>query len=560
MPTELLWLALAAAMPLAAFALYAGIRAVGEARDRRPSRDRWAGRPRSSDAAHGELARPAPFPSDSPGPADPGRPTLPALLDPAKPATPRPVAQPVSLDRAQTARSGQRERSTDSRPVARPEPARGVLAKLPVVRPTATGSATDAAPIRPLAAATHASSAIGDSPSPAVDPGRVEPEAIPTRVVPPAPARSGGRDGRAAAGPVSPPPAVPATVPDRPASRGPGLLSSSLEPIRSAFGRGNRARAQPAPIWPQPEGLAEPFRPIVAAADGSGPCPFCEDSRERGAWFCRRCRRPLDSRASAATAAVKLPARPLPSAAAPPDPSWVPMPAGRPTQREARPLITRLPVVHPTQYVPATRPAATLDRAERSVTNAPPAGAVATTDAERLATADRPPAATVASPALAQSTADAPGPTVIRPAPIVARAPQSSGPVGESRLVAVGPGRPGEAARGNGHRPAARRAGGAATAGAGEGIVAAARANPGNGARPGMPTETTRSPVGAPPRVDLNRATAGELSTLRGVGRVTAQRIVAARDDDAFTAVDALLDRKIVGRTVLERIRDQVTV
>ena len=61
-------------------------------------------------------------------------------------------------------------------------------------------------------------------------------------------------------------------------------------------------------------------------------------------------------------------------------------------------------------------------------------------------------------------------------------------------------------------------------------------------------------------RVDLNDATAEELSALPGVGPVTARRITAARQAGAFPAVDALLDRKVVSRSVLERIRDQVRV
>ncbi len=62
------------------------------------------------------------------------------------------------------------------------------------------------------------------------------------------------------------------------------------------------------------------------------------------------------------------------------------------------------------------------------------------------------------------------------------------------------------------------------------------------------------------PTVDLNHATAEELSSLRGVGRVTAQRIIAARENAPFTTVDALVDRKVVGRAVLDRLRDQITI
>jgi competence protein ComEA len=74
---------------------------------------------------------------------------------------------------------------------------------------------------------------------------------------------------------------------------------------------------------------------------------------------------------------------------------------------------------------------------------------------------------------------------------------------------------------------------------------------------PGSPGSTTH---GTPGLVNLNTATAEELDTLPGVGPATAQKIIAAREQQPFRAVDELLSRKIVSASTLAKLRALVTV
>jgi competence ComEA-like helix-hairpin-helix protein len=72
------------------------------------------------------------------------------------------------------------------------------------------------------------------------------------------------------------------------------------------------------------------------------------------------------------------------------------------------------------------------------------------------------------------------------------------------------------------------------------------------------PSPAATSAAGDP--LDLNRAAAGDLARLPGVGPALAARIVAARRAGTFTSVDDLARVRGLGRGRIERLRPLVSV
>lgn len=62
--------------------------------------------------------------------------------------------------------------------------------------------------------------------------------------------------------------------------------------------------------------------------------------------------------------------------------------------------------------------------------------------------------------------------------------------------------------------------------------------------------------LGASDKININTASESELDTLPGVGEVTAGKIIQNRP---YQSIDDLLNNKIVGKSVFEKIRDQIT-
>lgn len=60
--------------------------------------------------------------------------------------------------------------------------------------------------------------------------------------------------------------------------------------------------------------------------------------------------------------------------------------------------------------------------------------------------------------------------------------------------------------------------------------------------------------------VNLNTASPEALEALPGIGPVTVQKIVAARDERRFGSLDELVERKVLNRGQLDGIRDLVTI
>jgi competence protein ComEA len=88
----------------------------------------------------------------------------------------------------------------------------------------------------------------------------------------------------------------------------------------------------------------------------------------------------------------------------------------------------------------------------------------------------------------------------------------------------------------------------------GEAAVAAAPSTP---SRPGAGAGAPGAPDGG--QVNLNTATPEELEALPGIGEVTVQKIVAARQERPFASLQDAVDRDVINRGQLEDIQGVAT-
>jgi competence protein ComEA len=76
----------------------------------------------------------------------------------------------------------------------------------------------------------------------------------------------------------------------------------------------------------------------------------------------------------------------------------------------------------------------------------------------------------------------------------------------------------------------------------------------------GAATSGPEAGGGAGALVNLNTATPEPLDTLPGIGPVTVQKIVAARQERPFASLEELTERKVLTSSQVDKIRDLVTL
>lgn len=78
---------------------------------------------------------------------------------------------------------------------------------------------------------------------------------------------------------------------------------------------------------------------------------------------------------------------------------------------------------------------------------------------------------------------------------------------------------------------------------------------------PSEPTESTETTELSSDKININTATALELTTLPGIGDVLAARIVAYREENgAFQSIDEIDNVEGIGDARFEQIKDYITV